>query len=80
MTLEELIAIMNDPNADESLRKAALRAMVDIFGIELLEDENGNKILIDKDGNPLLSKDGKPIQISSDFLKDMGAKLGKPEK
>lgn len=46
----------------------------------MLEDENGNKILIDKDGNPLLNKDGKPIKITAQFLKDMGASLGKPEK
>jgi hypothetical protein len=46
----------------------------------MLEDENGNKILIDNSGNPLLNKDGKPIQISAQFLKDMGAKLGKPQK
>jgi len=46
----------------------------------MLEDEHGNKILIDADGNPLLNKDGKPIKITAQFLKDMGASLGKPEK
>lgn len=80
MSIEELIAIMVDPKADESLIQAAFRALVSIFEVEMLEDENGNKILIDKDGNPLLDINGKPITISAEFLKDMGAKLGKPVK
>lgn len=76
MTMEELIKIMDDPNADESLRFAALRALVDIYGVELIEDELGNKILCDKDGNPLLTANGRPIKITDEFLKDLGAKLG----
>lgn len=30
MSLEELIAILDDPNADEALKQAAFRALVDI--------------------------------------------------
>lgn len=39
----------------------------------------GNRILIDKDGNPVLDKYGKPVIIPKEMLDACGASLGKPE-
>lgn len=43
-----------------------------------MEDESGNKILVDENGKPLLSTDGRPVIISSGILEDMGVNLGEP--
>lgn len=79
MTMEELIAILDDPayrfisvtNANTPLKQAALRALISVYGIEMKEDGNGNKTLVDKEGNTLKNKNGNPITISAQFLEQM---------
>jgi hypothetical protein len=48
--------VLNDPNSDLSLKNAAFRRLIEEHDYQVLEDEFGNRILIDKDGNPVLDK------------------------
>jgi len=46
----------------------------------MLEDADGNRILIDADGNPLVDANGKPLKVTADMLSSLGITLGEPEK
>jgi len=80
MSLQELLDVLNDPNADEQMRNAALRTLIELYGVQILEDGNGNKILIDANGEPLTDSKGRPIKINSEMLAALGATMGEPEK
>mmetsp|Transcript_42777 Transcript_42777/g.35946 ORF Transcript_42777/g.35946 Transcript_42777/m.35946 type:complete len:126 (+) Transcript_42777:1784-2161(+) len=73
---EELLAMLNDPNIDDATKQAALRQLVEKFEVEVLEDEFGNKILVDAEGNPLLDANNRPVMISNQLLEQVGATLG----
>lgn len=79
MSKEDLLNILNDPNADESLKQAALAMLARKHDIEIMEDAYGNRILVNSNGEPLLDSSGKPIQIKDDMLTSLGAQLGDPE-
>lgn len=53
--------------------------MIEEHNYQVLEDELGNRILIDSDGNPVLDKFGKPVTIPKDLLDAVGATLGEGE-
>jgi antitoxin component of MazEF toxin-antitoxin module len=80
MNKEELLKMLNDPNVDDAVKQAALRQLVEKFEVEVLEDEFGNKILVDAEGNPLLDGNNRPIMISNELLEQVGATLGEKVK
>lgn len=76
MDRQELLDLLNDPDIPHAMKQAAYRALFERFGVEILEDEDGNKILVGADGQPLLDKDGRPIMVLDEMLEDLGATLG----
>lgn len=76
MNKDELLAMLNDPDVDDATKQAILRQLVEKYEVEVLEDEFGNKILVDAEGNPLLDANNRPIMISNDLLTQIGATLG----
>lgn len=75
MTREEMLAKLNDPFIDDEMKEAMLRNLLLLGENNIIEDEFGNQILVDENGQPLLDSDGKPIMISANMIKNAGINM-----
>lgn len=75
MTREEMLAMLNDPFVDDEMKEAMLRNLLLLGENNVIEDEFGNQILVDENGQPLLDADGKPIMLSAKMLDKAGINM-----
>ena len=80
MNKDELLAILTDPNVNDATKQVVLMQLVEKYEMEVLEDEFGNKILLDAEDNPRLDANNRPVMISNQLFEQVGATLGEAVK
>jgi len=70
-----MLEMLNDPFVSDEMKEAMLRNLLLQGENCVVEDEFGNQMLVDENGNPLLDKDGNPIMLSAKMLDKAGISM-----